>query len=201
MLKLTNLCFTYADKGVIENLNFTFPEKGIVALMGPSGIGKTTLLKLLAGVLNPTGGEVTCTYRKTAMAFQESRLLKWFNSKENINFVLSENNFSPNTATEWLERFGLSAHENSLPTALSGGEQQRLSLARALAVGADLLLLDEPFSALDEALAKRAAALIKNTNSEGLTIIVTHDRTHAEWLGAQVLYLNGSPVTTLKNQP
>ena len=120
---------------------------------------------------------------------------------ENINFVLSNSNFSSDVATEWLERLGLSARKNSLPTALSGGEQQRLSLARALAAGADLLLLDEPFSALDATLAKHTAELVKNANSEGLTIIVTHDRTHAEWLDAEVLYLNASPLTTLKNQP
>ena len=198
MLKIHDLSFAYADKIVIQHLSYTFPKKGIVALMGPSGVGKTTLLHLLSGVLAPTGGEVISDHRKMAVAFQEPRLLNWLNSEENINFVLSKDKLSFKEVDALLEKFALSAHKKSLPQALSGGERQRLSLARALSVGADLLLLDEPFSALDEALAKRLAKTVQNANKEGLTIVVTHNESHAAWLGAEVLRIDTCPITTLK---
>ncbi|MBQ9802205.1 MAG: ATP-binding cassette domain-containing protein [Clostridia bacterium] len=199
MLTLTDLSFSYGDKTVIDHLSFTFPTRGIVALMGPSGVGKTTLLHLTAGLLKPTHGEVTSTYRKTAVSFQEPRLLNWFNSLDNIKFVLSKDRSSEETALRLLDELGLSAHAKSLPTALSGGEKQRLSLARALAVGADLLLLDEPFAGLDEALCVRAARLIQAANPEGLTVVITHDAKHAQRLEADVLFAgNGAPITHLK---
>lgn len=200
MLTLTNLSFSYGDKAVIDHLSFTFPTRGIVALMGPSGVGKTTLLHLAAGLLKPTHGEVTSTYRKTAVSFQEPRLLNWFNSLQNIKFVLFKDKSSENVAIRLLDELGLSSHRQSLPTALSGGEKQRLSLARALAVKADLLLLDEPFAGLDETLCERVARLIKAANPEGLTVVITHDAKHAQWLDADVLSTgNGAPITLLKS--
>ena len=197
MLTLHDLSFSYGDKPVIKGLTHTL-QNGIIVLEGPSGIGKTTLLHLLAGVLLPSSGSIENRYRKTAVAFQEPRLLNWLNTKENINFVLSKNNQSSNIASELLAALGLSALENSLPTALSGGEKQRLSLARALAVKPDLLLLDEPFSALDETLKERVAAVIKASNQEGLTIVVSHDKEVARLLNATVLSVESTPITALK---
>ena len=198
MLTLHDLSFSRGDKAVIKSLTYTFKSTGIIVISGPSGIGKTTLLHLLAGLLKPSGGSVEGHYRKVAVAFQEPRLLNWLNAKENINFVLPKDNQGSNIASELLAAFDLSAKENSLPSALSGGEKQRLSLARALAVKADLLLLDEPFSALDEALKARTAAVIKAANKEGLTIVVSHDKEAARLLDAEVLSLDSTPITTLK---
>ncbi len=198
MVKLTNITHAYGEKTVIKNLTFTFPQNGVVAIMGPSGCGKTTLLRLIAGLERPCGGKVEVASEKLSLAFQESRLLPWLNSKDNIKFVLSENNSSCNIANDLLERFELSAHKNDLPASLSGGEKQRLSLARALAVGGDLLLLDEPFTALDEALKARIAPIVKSANKNGLTIITTHSAHDAALLGAEVLYCTGSPLSALK---
>lgn len=195
MIKLENVSFSYGEKQVLKGLNYTFPSKGVFAIMGASGEGKTTLLRLLAGLERPSAGEITSTHRKTAVAFQEPRLIPWLDCENNIKFVLSKENNSSNTVSSTLRAFELESYEKTLPGALSGGMKQRLSLSRALCVEADLLLLDEPFSALDTALKKRVAPLIKDANPEGLTIIVTHDQQDAELLGAQILTLADSALS------
>ena len=100
-------------------------------------------------------------------------------------------------AATLLRDFELEGYAKVMPSALSGGMKQRLSLARALAVKADLLLLDEPFSALDAALKERVASIVKAANPNGLTIIVTHDKRDAELLGAKILLLNDSTLSPL----
>ncbi len=198
MVKLTNLTHKYGQKTVIKDLNFTFPEKGIVTLTGPSGCGKTTLLRLIAGLERPTGGDLSVCYQRLSVAFQEPRLLPWLNAEENVKFVLPKDKQGSHFVDELFEVFGLSAHKNTLPEALSGGMRQRISLIRALAVGADLLLLDEPFSALDDACKREAAAFVKNANKNGLTVVVTHDERESELLSATPLYCAGEPFCEIK---
>ena len=200
MIALQDVTLRYGDRAVLERLSFTFPKKGIVALMGPSGIGKTSLLRLLCGLARPTSGRVLTDHRSIAVSFQEPRLIPWLDCEKNITFVLSGDNEGLKTANELLEALELGAYKNALPDALSGGMKQRVSLARALAARADLLLLDEPFSALDEALKLRVIPLIREANKDGLTVIVTHDKDEARALGATVLLLEGDPVTALSPQ-
>lgn len=195
MIKLKKLSFSYCEKKVLKDLNYTFPDKGVFAIMGESGEGKTTLLRLLAGLENPSAGEIDSTHRKVAFAFQEPRLLPWLNCENNIKFVLSKEKQSSNISATLLRDFELEEYAKALPSALSGGMKQRLSLARALATRADLLLLDEPFSALDAALKERIAALVKTANPDGLTVIVTHDIRDAELLGATVLHLTSNSLS------
>lgn len=197
MIELSNVSFSYGEKEILKDLSYTFPDKGVFAVMGESGEGKTTLLRLLCGLEKPSAGKIESTYTKAAVSFQEPRLLPWLNCKNNINFVLPKEKIGLNVANDLLRQFELSKQENSLPSALSGGMKQRLSLARALATDADLLLLDEPFSALDAALKARIAPLIKNANPDGLTILVTHDVKDAELLGAKVLILKGGTISPL----
>ncbi len=197
MISLQNITHRYDGHTVIDNLSFSFPETGIVALMGRSGLGKTTLLRLLAGLETPGEGRIINTYQKTAVAFQESRLIPWLDCEKNITFVLSGENESSKVAQDLLSAFELDTYKNALPGALSGGMKQRVSLARALATRADLLLLDEPFSALDDALKSRVIPLIQTANPDGLTVIVTHDIEEAHALGATVLSLDGDPVNAL----
>ena len=200
MLELFDVTRRFGDKTVLEHLSHTFPDRGIVALMGPSGCGKTTLLRLLAGLDQPDAGSVRSMYGKTAVAFQESRLLPWLNCEDNVKIVLPKENGSSESVDEILAKLELSEAAKLLPNALSGGMKQRVSLARALVFGADLLLLDEPFSALDDARKKRIAPLIRAANPNGLTILITHDRADADLLGAMVLELDGIPVRSLKPQ-
>lgn len=197
MIKLTNLTHSYDEKSVISNLSFTFPDKGCFALMGPSGCGKTTLLHLLAGLAEPASGTVTSTHLQIAMAFQEPRLLPWLSCEDNVKLVLSERQDAAEITAKWLNAFELSDAAKQLPGELSGGMKQRLSLARALAYGGDLFLLDEPFSALDPELKSRIAPIIKEATKHALVILVTHDLEDAKLLDATVLECNGTPLSSL----
>ena len=197
MIELLDVTRRFGAHTVIERLSHTFPERGIVALMGPSGSGKTTLLRLFAGLDRPNGGEVHTAYSRVAVAFQEPRLIPWLSCEENLRFVLRNESDAAEKAEALFRAVELEEVRGALPRALSGGMRQRVSLARALSVEADLLLLDEPFAGLDKELKSRLFPLIAGANPGGLTVIVTHDKSDAEALGAQILYLAGSPVTAL----
>ena len=195
MVKLTNLTHKYGQKTVIKDLNFTFPEKGIVTLTGPSGCGKTTLLRLIAGLEHPSGGCLDVRCQGLSVAFQEPRLLPWLSAEENINFVLSKDKRSSVFTSQLFEAFALSAHKKALPEALSGGMRQRISLMRALAVGADLLLLDEPFSALDyQTRLNVCDDVYKIIRSENKTaVLITHDISEAVSVADRVAVLSRRP--------
>ena len=197
MIELHNVTRRFGEHTVIKGLSHTFPKKGIVALMGASGLGKTTLLRLLAGLDKPDEGEVRNGYPRIAVSFQEPRLIPWMTCEENIKFVLPKHAVDKARITTLLRALELEGAANALPDALSGGMKQRVSLARALAHGGDLLLLDEPFSALDNALKGRLVPLFKNADPEGLTVVITHSEEEAKALGAQILRLDGNPVSAL----
>ncbi len=195
MITFENVSRRFGQRAVLEKLSFALPEHGIVALMGPSGIGKTTLLRLIAGLDKPDEGVVSVRAKKIAVSFQEPRLIPWLSCAQNLAFVLPKGESAP--IEELLRTVELAELEDALPDTLSGGMKQRLSLARALALKADLLLLDEPFSAMDTALKQRLYPVIKNANPDGLTVIITHDEQETQALGAQVLFLQGEPVNAL----
>ena len=197
MIRLDRVTRRFDGKTVISDLSFTFPDRGVFALMGPSGSGKPTLLRLLAGLDVPDGGSIESTHQKTAVAFQEHRLLPWLNCEDNLKLVLSKNKNSSVSAQEWLEAMELTDAAKLFPKELSGGMKQRLSLARALCFGGDLLLLDEPFSALDKDLKQRIFPLVRKACPNGLILIITHDAADAEALGATVLETVGDPINAL----
>jgi len=198
MLELTQISRHFDGKIIMQELSFAFPDTGIFALMGPSGCGKTTLLRMLSGLDQPDGGTIKGTHQKIAVAFQEPRLLNWLNCEDNVKLVLSDVEKAPEIVARCLSALELGPAAKQLPNALSGGMQQRLSLARALAVGGDLLLLDEPFSALDQPLKERIAPLIKVAAQKALVIFVTHDRKEADLLSATVLECVGTPLHALE---
>lgn len=198
MLTLDTITRRYGDYTVIDGLSHTLPERGVLLLTGASGCGKTTLLRLLAGLDRPNGGTLLGMPQRVAMVFQEPRLISWLNCKDNINIVLSKEKQSSSLAEEWLEKLELSAHKNELPTALSGGERRRLCLARALATGAELLLLDEPFAGLDQALKARIAPYIIEAGKRGLVVVTSHQSEDAALLSATTLSCIGTPISALK---
>ena len=200
MLTLDTITRRYKDHTVIDGLSHTLPSRGVLLLTGASGCGKTTLLRLLAGLDRPNGGALFGVPQRVAMVFQEPRLISWLNCKDNINIVLSKEKQGSLLAEEWLEKLELSARKNELPTALSGGERRRLCLARALAAEAELLLLDEPFTGLDQALKTRIAPYIIEAGKRGLVVVTSHQSEDAALLSATTLSCIGTPLSTLRQE-
>ncbi len=183
MIILNRVSVGYPEKKVLENLSLTFPDTGAVALMAPSGYGKTTLLRVLAGLIKPEAGEITgLENKKISFLFQEDRLLPWLTAEKNVELVSNAEQ-----AKYWLNQMEI-PNGNQLPREMSGGMQRRAALARAMAFGGDVLLLDEPFKGLDEALRDRIAGRIRDVFP--LTVLAVHDPEEAALMGAQILRLD-----------
>ncbi len=201
MVIVENLSFAYATGGqpVFSGVNFHLPRGSILCLIGPSGCGKTTLLFTIAGLRKPQAGRVIIDGEavekprgKTAMIFQHFGLLPWKTVFDNVALGLRIRRATEADITRHvemsLERFGILHLASKYPKHLSGGEKQRVAIARALVLKPDLLLLDEPFSAID-ALTREALQefLLKVWKGWDLTMIhVTHDIEEAVFLGTDI---------------
>ena len=188
MLKLNNICVSLGGKEILKDVSFFCDDIGCTAIMGASGIGKTTLLRVIAGLLSVNKGEVENTFERISMKFQEPRLFPWLTAKENVTAVLDGDN-RHEVAEKWLLAVGLDNDADKSPRELSGGMAQRVALARALAYGGDLLLLDEPFSAVDEATKVPLLDLIREYAKTHAVIVVTHSEEEARLLNAKILTL------------
>ena len=175
MIEIRDLAVRFGQKTVFEHFDLDLPEKGTVLLMGESGIGKTTLLRVLSGLLTPEKGSITgLKGRRISFAFQEPRLLEWRTVLDNVSMVSD-----PDTAKKLLTRVAMQDELITKAGSLSGGQKQRVSLARAFAYGRDVVLLDEPFTGLDPDNRNRVAELI---GEAALAIVVTHEKTDAALL-------------------
>ena len=182
-IRLIEVSAGYTAYPVLDRLLLTLPERGAIQLTGPSGCGKTTLLRVLAGLHTPTSGWIEgLDGLRVSMVFQEDRLLPWCTALENVLCVLKKGEESEKLALTWLARMELADAAQKYPDELSGGMQRRLALARALAYGGDLLLLDEPFNGLDKELRSRIAAHIKK--AAPLIVLVSHEEEDADLLDA-----------------
>lgn len=190
----------------IENANFSVPKGSFVSLVGPSGCGKSTLLRLIAGLISPTtghldvhGDRVTAPRQDVAMMFQRATLLEWRTAVENVLLPTEMQRritaADRKRAMELLRMVGLGDFAFSFPAQLSGGMQQRVALARLLQTGADILLLDEPFGALDEFTRERLnIELLRIVDEIGATtIFVTHNIAEAIFLADQVYVMTPRP--------
>lgn len=190
MIKLENITKKYGEQIVLDNFSLNVSGGERIALIGASGRGKTTLLRIISGLENADGGTVECS-GKIAYMFQEARLLPWKNARENILAVLNKDNAA--LADKYLDAVGLFDDKDKLPTSLSGGMAQRVAFARFLAYAeatdAEILLLDEPFSALDGDTASTMLSLLDSFTAGKTLILVTHDDTHADALGAKTVEL------------
>jgi len=177
MIELKNVSMAYGDKKVIRNLSLRLDAPGAYAVLGPSGRGKTTLLRLIAGLEKPQSGSIHLPENaRIAFCFQEDRLLPFKTALENVSLVCD----SVECARRWLQLVGLAGEENAYPAALSGGMKRRAALARALAYDGDILLMDEPFRALDAKTHEDMLALVRSAGKDKLLILVTHDETDAD---------------------
>lgn len=199
MLRLESIGHDFGRQRTLENIELTVSPGESVCLVGPSGCGKTTLLRIAAGLVTSTEGRVSDGFRRSTVVFQEPRLLPWRRLLDNIGLGLKAMGVPRRErlarARLLADELGLAGHHGHYPHELSGGMQQRVALARALAVDADLLLLDEPFSALDVGLRSEAQTLLIGLLARrGIaSLLVTHDLTEALRLGHRVVVLSPSP--------
>ena len=188
MLRLDHICVTLGKKEILKDVSLFCERIGCIAIMGASGIGKTTLLRVIAGLIKPDSGSMESTFERISVKFQEPRLFPWLTVKENVTAVLDGKDIS-GTADKWLAAVGLDGDADKYPRELSGGMAQRVALARALAYGGDLLLLDEPFSAVDESTKTPLLDLIREYAKTHAVIVVTHNDAEAASLDAKIIQL------------
>ena len=200
------------DLAALGPLDLEVADGEFVALVGPSGCGKTTLLRIVAGLLNPTEGWVELAPRiptrsPVAMVFQDYGIYPWKTVLANVRFGLDVAGVprpdGNNRARRWLDRLGLADSAGAYPPALSGGMRQRVAIARALAVEPEILLLDEPFAALDAQLRRLLGEeLLRLWESERRTVLlVTHSVEEALVLADRVVVLSARPGRVLADVP
>ena len=210
MIVFQNVCLEFGKVPILENLNFSVEKGEFICLLGPSGCGKSTILRLIgdllactSGVIRVAGGPANAAWEKIAYVFQNPRLLPWKNALENAAFGV-EMRFPElgakerlDLASEQLAKVGLANDMQKMPIMLSGGERQRVALARALALKPEIILMDEPFSALDPNTRRvLRLQLIELWKEAGNTIIfVTHDIDEALELGDRILVLGTKPAS------
>ena len=177
---LTRVSKAYGGQIVLQDLDLTIPGGKITAVMGPSGLGKTTLLKILLRLEDCEGSVDGLEGRKVSTVFQDSRLLPWLTLKQNLELVCGAG--CEARIADSLARMELTDAADKRPSELSGGMQRRGALARALAYDGDVLILDEPFTGLDEELKDRiAGSLCGQWREEQKTVLfVTHDSAEAQ---------------------
>ena len=175
MIEIQHLSVKLGDKQIFQDLNVDLTDEGIVLVSGESGIGKTTLLRVLCGLQKPDQGVVAgLTGRRISVVFQEPRLLEHLSALANVSIVSDKT-----TADRLLKQLNLTNERRLKAGSLSGGQKQRVSVARAFAFSNDVVLLDEPFTGLDEQNKERVADLI---NSARLAVVVTHEPSDAALL-------------------
>lgn len=182
MINIKNLTFSYGEKKIFENFNLKINDGSRICLSGESGIGKTTLLRLIMGLEKDYEGVCEVSGKKIVAVFQEDRLLPFKTVMENITLFASKD-----SALEALEALGIGDAANSYPSQLSGGMARRVAIARALCAEGDIYIFDEPFNGIDAENTKRVAEYI-NKKTQGKTVIaVSHKDNAAQILNADVV--------------
>ncbi len=200
MIKATDLSLRFQDKVIFKNLTFSIAQKSRVGFLGPSGCGKSSLLRLISGLIAPTSGELDVNEQDSlSYVFQEPSLLPWLTAAENVALSLRGQSVSAAQVQDRvhgaLETVRLWEHQAKFPHQLSGGMRMRVSFARAMVRSPRLLLLDEPFAALDENSRwdLQDWLLTWLNKSQATLVLVTHSLTEASYLCNLVFPLSGEP--------
>jgi ABC-type nitrate/sulfonate/bicarbonate transport system, ATPase component len=204
-LAIKNLCKSYPGIQIFDGLDMDVQENKITCILGPSGIGKTTLLNIISGITPPDSGNISDFEGKDfSYIFQEPRLLYWKTVYENISFVLKDTYKEKelqSRVNRYLEIVGLFKYRDYYPNKLSGGMEQRVSIARAFAYPSEILLMDEPFKSLDAKLKKNLLnSFLALWETDTRTVLfVTHDIEEAAYISNFVYVLEDSFPTKIKN--
>lgn len=200
MLSLSQITHKYMFDNVVEDVSLNVNKGEVVSLVGPSGCGKTTLLAICAGLIDPSEGKIKNEFDCTSMVFQEDRLLPWRKAWQNIAMGLKARGvgrFKQRThADKIAQRLRLTPDDlEKYPDELSGGMRQRVAIGRALAISPDLLLLDEPFSALDIGLRRELQDLVMEQihNNDLTAVFITHDLLEAVRISSRILVFKPEP--------
>lgn len=205
MIRLCNIYKEYCVDGqkinIFQNLNLTIDPKEITVLTGKSGSGKTTMLRILAGLEKPSKGKIEIPQDiQIGMMFQESRLMPWLNCEKNVTLgIKNPNNFETDNI---LKLVGLQGFEKAYPSQLSGGMKQRVALARTLIRKPDLILMDEPFSSLDEETKNKMQDEVMKicAKSKSGIIFVTHDMKEAFKIGDKVYSIQNNTMKEIYDE-
>ena len=181
-MKIQHLCKSFDGKVVLDHVSLTLESGGTACLMAPSGRGKTTLLRCIAGLEAPDSGQITDLPERIAYVFQEDRLCDGFSAVDNIRLVTGKA-LGEGEIRRHLEELGLAGSLDQPVRELSGGMRRRVVISRAVCFGAGLLLLDEPFKGLDDVARQQTADYILRHRGAAAILCVTHDREDAAALG------------------
>lgn len=212
LLEITDLSLSYHSKQsetkALENVNFNILDNDFVSIVGPSGCGKTTILSLIAGLLVPSSGEIILDGKKVTgvnteigYMFQKDNLFDWLTVEKNVLFALKlqkkDNPENVRFVYNLVEKYGLKEFLNHYPSELSGGMRQRVSLIRTLATRPKLLLLDEPFSALDYQTRLDIQNIVYKIilDEQKTAILVTHDISEAIAMSNKIIILSKRPTS------
>ncbi len=201
ILAFCNVTMVHAEKTVLHDFSLQLEQGQAIGLIGPSGVGKSTLLRLAAGLVRPTDGIVHCSAKRLGYVFQEPRLLPWKTVLDNVALPLIARGIRRTEAharsLDSLRDMHLEQHADSYPSTLSGGMKQRVSLARAFAIRPDMLLFDEPFTGLDPILRNQLRDITDHMleNRNVALLHVTHDTRELAQATSRIVQLEGISAT------
>ena len=198
MIRVDNVSKSYGDKHVLSNVSCEFEDGKIYCIMGESGVGKTTLIRLIMGLEKPDEGYISSS-KQFAAAFQEDRLLEDRDAVDNVMFVLKNGGSKSREQTEqYLSELLPEDRLHIRVDSLSGGMRRRVAVARAMLSDRNTIILDEPFTGLDDETKKTVINFIKKWQNNRTVIVVTHSYTDSEMLGAGICMLTmGKAIVTM----